>query len=78
MSKRSLGSVAARKKGQTQHKAERARHREKMRRKYDVYCESMAAEYPDGRILPADFDTWQQFNKVMDQPAKEPNVLPTS
>ena len=33
MSKRSLGSVAARKKGQAQHKAEREVHRAKVRAK---------------------------------------------
>jgi hypothetical protein len=67
VSKRSPGSKAAQVKGQATHRTERERHREKMRRKYAAYCESVAVDYPDGKILPASFDVWQRFNKAMDQ-----------
>ena len=77
MSKRSLGSTAAQKKGQKIHREERARHREKLRAKYDFYCASIEADYPDGTVVPSSFDVWQKFNKIMSQPAKEINVLPT-
>lgn len=67
MSKRSPGSAAAMKAGQATHRKERDRHREKMARKYQMYCDSVVADYPDGTVIPSSFDVWMRFNKAMDK-----------
>lgn len=57
MSKRSLGSKHAQKKGNEIHRKERERHREKMRRKYAQYCTEIEKENKPG-LLPAPYDVW--------------------
>jgi hypothetical protein len=65
VSKRSLGSAAAMKAGNATHRKERDRHRQKMQRKYEMYCTMITTEHPG--LIPSSFVDWVAFNKAMDQ-----------
>ncbi len=70
MSKRTPGTAASQKRGAEIHRKEREAHRQKMARKYQNYCDSIIADYPDGTVIPSSFDVWMRFNKAMDKSEK--------
>ena len=41
------------------------------RENYEAYCEMIRTEYPDGGILPSDYESWVAWNEALDRIAEE-------